>query len=255
MISERASAVAMATLRSWTRATEIKMALLTPIFMVLVFGRMFTRAGDAAELLRPLTTAGMAAFIMIFAMLGPLGNQFAFDRAGFRAYVLSPIPRRDVLLGKNLAALPFAVALMAIVVGAAQWFKPMRADHFIGVVLQLVPMYLLFCLACNLQSIVGPLTLKPASGMPVPHQGVRSFGPLLLMVAAPFVVGLTMIPWLTEALFAYLNWFERFPAFLMLEAIQTLIVLLVYRRVLDWQADLLNRREQTILDIVALRSE
>jgi len=254
-ISERASAVSMATWRSWTRATEIKMALLTPIFMVVVFGRMFARAGDAPELLRPLSTSGMAAFIMIFAMLGPMGNQFAYDRAGFRAFVLSPMPRRDLLMGKNVAALPFAVALMAVVVGASQWFKPMRADHFVGVVLQLIPMYLMFCLASNLLSIAAPLTLKPASGFPVPHQGARSFGPLLLMVVTPFAVGLTLIPWLAEALFSYLNWFEWFPAFLVLGAIQVVVIVLVYRRVLDWQGGLLHRRERTILDIVALRSE
>lgn len=254
-ISDRASAVSMAALRSWTRATEIKMALLTPMFMVVVFGRMFTRPGNAPELLRPLSASGMAAFIMIFAMLGPMGNQFAYDRAGFRAFVLSPMPRRDLLLGKNVAALPFAVALMAVVVGASQWFRPMRVDHFVGVVLHLIPMYLMFCLACNLLSIVGPLALKPGSGMPVPHQGARSFGPLLLMVAAPFAVGLTLLPWLIEAVCAYLNWFEWFPAYLVLGAVQVVVIVLVYRRVLDWQAGLLHRRERTILDIVALRSE
>jgi hypothetical protein len=253
--SERASAVSMATLRSWTRATEIKMALLTPILMAVIFSRMFTRAGDAPELLRPLSTSGMAAFIMIFAMLGPMGNQFAYDRAGFRAFVLSPMPRRDLLIGKNLAAFPFAGALMVLVVGAAQWFKPMRVDHFVGVVLQLIPMYLVFCLACNLLSIASPIALKPGSGMPIPHQGARSFGPLLLMVVAPFALGLTLIPWAAEALFDYLNWFGWFPTFLVLGAIQVVVIVLVYRRVVDWQAGLLHRREQRILEIVAARSE
>ena len=35
-----------------------------------------------------------------------LGNQFGFDRGGFRVYVLSPASRRDVLLGKNLSFVP-----------------------------------------------------------------------------------------------------------------------------------------------------
>jgi ABC-2 type transport system permease protein len=254
-ISEGASAVSMATLRSWTRATEMKMALLTPIFMVVIFGRMFTRAGDASELMRPLTTSGMAAFIMIFAMLGPMGNQFGYDRAGFRAFVLSPTPRRDLLLGKNLAALPFALAMMIVVVGLSQWFKPMRIDHFAGVLFQLIPMYLVFCLACNLLSVASPITLKPGSGMPVPHQGVRSFGPLLLMVVSPFAIGLTLMPWAAEALFYYLNWFQWFPAYLVLGAIQGVVIVLLYRWLLDWQGGLLQRRERTILEIVAAKAK
>jgi hypothetical protein len=245
----------MATLRSWTRATEIKMALLTPMFMVVMFGRMFMRAGSAPELLRPLTTSGIAAFIVIFAMLGPMGNQFAYDRAGFRALVLSPMPRREMLIGKNLAALPFALAMMVSVVGLSQWFKPMRVDHFVGVLLQLVPMYLMLCLACNVSSIASPITLKPGSGMPLPHQGARSFAPLLLMLVAPIAVGLTAIPWAVEALFAYMNWFEWFPAYLVLGALQVVAIVLLYRRVLDWQGGLLHRRERTILDIVAAKSE
>jgi hypothetical protein len=77
----------------------------------------------------------------------------------------------------------------------------------------------------------------------------------LLMVVTPFAVGLTLVPWLAEALFSYLNWFEWFPAYLVLGAIQVVVIVLVYRRALDWQAGLLHRRERTILDIVAVRSE
>jgi hypothetical protein len=43
-----------------------------------------------------------------------LGNQFGLDRTGFRMLVLSPMPRWQILLGKNLALLPFLAGLASI---------------------------------------------------------------------------------------------------------------------------------------------
>ena len=160
-----------------------------------------------------------------------------------------------MLIGKNLAALPFALAMMVVVVGLSQWFKPMRVDHFVGVLLQLIPMYLMFCLACNLSSIVSPITLKPGSGMPVPHQGARSFGPLLLMLVAPFAVGLTLMPLGCRSALLLHELVRVVSAYLVLGAIQAVVIVLLYRRVLDWQGSLLHRRERTILDIVAKKTE
>ena len=254
--SERVSAVAVTGFRSWTRAPEMKMTLLTPVFMLVAFSRMFAgQSGNAPGLMRALTTSGLAAFMLIFGMVGPVGNQFGYDRSGFRAFVLSPAPRRDVLMGKNLALLPFALVTMAVVVGLSEWFNPMRFDHLVALLSQLVPMYLLFCLAGNLLSIVGPLALKPGSGMPAPHQGLRSVYPLLFMLVAFLVMGLTLIPLGIEALFWAMNWFAWFPAYLVFGVVQVVVTVWLYRLVLDWEGGLLQRRELQILEIVGSRTE
>ena len=182
--SERVSAVAVTGFRSWMRASEMKMTLLTPVIMLVVFTRMFAgRGGAAPALMRPLTTSGLTAFVLILGMVGPVGNQFGYDRAGFRAFVLSPAPRRDVLMGKNLSRASIRARDDGRDGWTAQWFNPMRFDHLVALLFQLVSMYLLFCLAANLLSIVGPMALKPGSGMPAGHQGIRSFGPLVFMAA------------------------------------------------------------------------
>jgi hypothetical protein len=255
-LSDRVSSVTVAGFRSWLRAPEMKMTLLTPVMMLVVFTGMFAgRSGAGPEFIRPLTAAGLAALVLILGMVGPLGNQFGYDRAGFRAFVLSPIPRRDLLLGKNLSLLPFALAMMILVVGLAQWFNPMRLDHVIALLLQLVPMYLVFCLAGNLLSIVGPLTLRPGSGMPDGHQGLRSFGPLLLMLTASLFLGLSLIPLGIEALLDAMNWFAWFPAYLVLGAVQAIVIIWLYPVVLDVEGGLLQRRELRILEIVAARNK
>ena len=185
-ISERASAVALAGFRSLVRAPEAKMMLLTPVIMLVVFGGSLAgREPAQSEHIRALTASGLAAFILIIGMVGFVTNQFGFDRRGFLAFVLSPTPRRDVLLGKNLSLAPFAVVPMAVVVGVSQWLSPMRLDHLLAVLVQMVPVYLLFCLGGNLLTILAPMAVKPGSGMPGRHQGIQIVYQLLFMAVFP----------------------------------------------------------------------
>jgi hypothetical protein len=246
----------MASLRSWMRAPEMKMTLLTPVFMMVVMTGMFSgQSGTATPLLlRPLMAAGLVAFMLIIGLAGPVGNQFGYDRAGFRAFVLSPIPRRSVLMGKNLSLLPLAILMMGLVIGVSQWFRPMRVDHFVAVLIQTVPMYLVFCIAANVLSIVGPLTLRSGSGMPARHQGIRSFFPLLFMVGGSLTLGFTFIPLGIEALLA-LTRFAWFPAYLVFGLLQALFSSWLYRVVLEWEGAMLQRRERQVLEIVGARAE
>src|SRR5439155_1669800 len=75
-----------------------------------------------------------------------VGNQFGFDRGGFRALVLSGAPHRDILMGKNLAAAPLALALAALVLVVLQVLAPLRLDHALAFVPQGVPICLLLSL-------------------------------------------------------------------------------------------------------------
>jgi ABC-2 type transport system permease protein len=255
-ISEQASAISLMCFRSLIRAPEVKMMLLTPVIMMAVFGGMLAgRGGNVSGLIRPLMALGLAASILIIGMVGFLGNQFAFDRGGFCAFVLSCAPRRDILLGKNLSFLPFALILMVFVIGVSQWINPMRVDHLLAVLLQTIPIYLILCLAGNMLSILSPITLKPGSGQPAPHQGVRVLLQIVFLFVMPEIIGLTLIPLGVEALLAFMKWAVWFPAFLVLGMIQVAVVLWLYRVALNWQGGLLQRREQKILEVVGLKVE
>jgi len=253
--SDRVSGMAMAAFRTWSRAPEMKMALLTPVFMLAAFSRMFASADAGPELMQPLRTTACAGMVLVLGLVGPVANQFAYDRAGFRAFVLGPAPRRDVLLARNLAAIPFALALMGAVVGLAQWLAPLRLDYLAGAVLQLLSMYLVFCIAGNLWSIVSPVTLKPGSGMPVPYQGLRSFGHFLFLLCGSLALSLTLLPLGVAALLQYMNWIINVPVYLVLNAVQLVLIALLYPMVLNWEGGLLQRREQQILEIVGAKSE
>jgi hypothetical protein len=253
-VPDGAAAVAMATLRTWMRAPELRMMMLTPIIMLVVTAGMLDNL-PANELLRALMTAGIVAFLLVVGLGGPIGNQFAFDRAGFRALVLSPASRRDVLLGKNLAMVPHAVLTTLAVISLTLWRSPMRLDHLAATIVQAIPMFVVICVAANLMSIVGPLALKPGSGMPAPHQGIRNFYPIVFVLLIPIPVGLTLAPLGIEALLGLTEGFAGLPSYLALGIVQAAVFLWLYRIAIAWQGRLLQRREQQILNVVASRTE
>jgi hypothetical protein len=96
-ISEHASATATAVFRSLWRAPEAKMMLLTPLIFTVVFGSMILRrTGQPPEYTRPLIAMGGMIFVLL-GLLQMAGNQFGFDRSGFRVFVLVSAARKDIL--------------------------------------------------------------------------------------------------------------------------------------------------------------
>jgi len=255
-MSEQASAVTLMGCRSLIRAPEVKMLLLTPVIMLVVFGGMFaSKGGNVSGLLRPLIALGFMAILLILGMTTFVGNQFAFDRSGFRTFVLSCSLRRDILLGKNLSLFPYAIVLMTLIIGVSQWINPMRWDHLAAVLIQMVPMYLLFCLTGNIMSILSPITLKSGSGMPAPHQGIRTLFQMIFMIVLPVPLSFTLIPLGIEALYSSIISTVWVPIFLILSVIQVVVVIWLYRAAINWQGILLHQNEQKILEVVSLKAD
>jgi hypothetical protein len=256
-LSEQASAIALGGFRSLTRAPEAKMMLLTPIILVLVFGSMvLTRRTDTQEqaVVPPLLAFGAMATIL-FSMIQLVGNQFGFDRSGFRVFVLSAAPRRDILLGKNLAAAPLAFGLGAVMLALVQAIYRMRLDYFLAALPQSVSMYLLFCLLANWLSIFAPMPVASGAFKPANPKGI----PLLLHLVFVFLFPLALVPTLlplgAEFVLARLGWVQGAPICLVLSLVECVAVVYLYRLVLTWQGDVLHAREQRILEIVTTKAE
>lgn len=253
-VSEPVSAVALAGMQSMLRAPESKLMVLTPVILAAVFGSIAWRSvGATNESLRALM--GIAAIgTTLFAATQLMANQFGFDRAGFRVYVLCAASRRDILLGKNLAFAPTLLAIAALLLVVLQCIVPLRWDHLLAMAPQAVAMYLLFCLSMNLLSIYAPMyiaagSLNPASPKLVPIL----LQLLMLMGVLPILEGATLLPLGVEALTSWLGWTGRAPVYLLLTTLQCAVVVQVYRWLIAWQGDLLRLREQRILEIVTNR--
>lgn len=249
-LSEHATAVTLAGLRSLLRAPEAKMLLLTPIIMVLVFGSaLLTGSRTFPESVRPLVPLGGMGMVL-FGMISLVGNQFAFDRAGFRVFVLSPIRRRDILLGKNLSAAPLALTMglaLALIVEAV---TPMRLDRFLAAVLLFVPMYLLFSLLANCLSIAAPMPVTSGSLKPANPRLVPVLLHLLFVFAMPLVVLPFLLPFGAEFVVKALWGGDRWPVAILVAIPEGALMAGLYLLVLPWQGTWLQSREKAILEVV-----
>lgn len=255
LISEQAAGVALAALRSLTRAPEVKMLLLSPVIMAVVFGSIFLRGNlDAPELARPLFCFG-AILMMLLTLTQIVGNQFGFDRGGFRMYVLAPAPRFAVLLGKNLAVLPIALVLASFTIVLVQIFQPLRIDHLVAVLPQFTSMYLIYCMLANLMSIVSPLPVAPGAMKATNTRIVPILLHLGFVIVLPFVLVVTLIPLGCEALLEVEYELSGWPICLVLSIVEAALLFGLYLLVLRWEARLLQNWEQWILEIVTSKAE
>ncbi|HEX4612436.1 MAG TPA: hypothetical protein VH092_29855 [Urbifossiella sp.] len=255
-VSEYASAVATAGFRSMTRAPEAKMAALTPLIMVVIFGGLAASAGgDPPVPVRPLLAYGVAAMVLFLSGAQLLGNPFGYDRAGFRAFVLSPAPRGDILLGKNLAAAPLLLGLGLLGLLLAGAVYPMRADHYPAVLAQVLSTYLIVCMLFNVVAIAAPIPLAPGSLQPASIKIGPVLLQLLIMSFLPVALLPVLAPYGLEVLLDQLDVIRGVPVSLPLSLGVLVLTGLTYRWVVRRQGEWLTAREQAILEVVAARAE
>jgi hypothetical protein len=254
-VSEQAAAVALGGFRSLTRAPEAKMMLLTPIIMVVVFGSLFFSHSVKPDLeFRPLMAFG-ALSMSLFSMGQLVGNQFGFDRDGFRVFVLSAAPRRDILLGKNLAFAPLALGLGVFLMGVLQVVFPLRVEHFLATLPQWLSMFLLFCLMANWLSMFAPMPIRSGSFKPANPKLIPALLQVVFLLVLPFVFLPLLIPWGVEMTAEQLGLVHGVPICLLLSLVECAAVVGLYLLVLGWQGRVLQAREKRILEIVTTRSE
>jgi hypothetical protein len=197
----------------------------------------------------PLMSLGAVA-LSLLSIMQLIQNQFGLDRAGFRAFVLSPVPRAQILLGKNLAIAPLGLGLGLIALAVLQLMVPLDAVHLVGAGLQLCSAYLLMCMAGNLVSILGPVRLKENT-MKADNARLRTIlWQIVLVFLIPLLLSPLAIPYGAELLLRGRGWADALPLYLVLQAAGLLAIALAYRWMLRRQGELLQDREQHILDVL-----
>lgn len=204
-VSEPVSALTVTLIRSSLRAPEIRMTLLMPFIMGLVFGMMFLGRSSGAGLphaFRSLPALGAVAF----SMLGTaqfVFNAFGQDRDAFRNLILLPVNGNQILLAKNLSLFPFSVGIgcvLLLLVAAALHLYPWT---ILATLVQLVAVYVILCIPGNFASIRVPFRLAGASlrKPKIPPQTVLlvllfhlAIPVVLLVVAIPPLLGMVVTP-------------------------------------------------------------
>jgi hypothetical protein len=253
LLTDQQSVITMATLRSLLRAPEAKMALLTPLIFVFIFASMALtgKMDKVPAIVRPWFGVGAIGMSLV-GMVQMMLNMFGLDRQGFRAYVLMPAERRDILLGKNLGILPIAAVLSGGLVLFMGITGGMHFTHIVASLIQILIAYFIYFVVSNYTSIVAPIgfaagTMKPVS-MKFSVVALQFIAVLLVPVAiTPAAIALG-----TELLANhYAPQFSAVPIYLLITLIQLPLAILFYRKMLTLQGTHLHEREQAILDVIS----
>jgi hypothetical protein len=255
-VPEQSAALALATFQSMLRAPEVKMQWGASFIVLLVVGGslLFRASSNIPEWAQPFAITGLTLFSLFF-MVQFLSNQFGFDRDGFRALVLSPVDRRLILIGKNIACLPAPATTSLILITAVTIWMRLSPAVFLSTVCQLIAGLLILGIGGNLLSILMPYRIQPGTMKPTKMPGAVVF----MMVLAQFAFPLVMAPVFLAPLIGLL-WHKAGgpPAGLvelLLSAVMAAIVGLIYWKALGPLGRLLQRRETTILGVVTVEVE
>ena len=247
LVDEETSTLAMAGILSYARHPQMRMLLIMPFVLALIFGGTFlarSHGNNAISIPIVMLSAVLIPFLNLAVMMN---NAFGLDANGFRVYVLLPTDRKKYLVGKNLAMIPFlAVTAFPLVIMAALLDKASFSDSVIAL-LQVPSLFLVFCVVGNLLSVRFPYRMqtdgiqKKRVGGAAGLMNLLVF-PLLALMAIPSWVCMLGIPFV-EQMWGYRG--------VSLGLLASLIYLggafCLYRLALEPTGRLMHRREQKIL--------
>jgi len=240
------SAVVEKELRYLMRNAQVRTLTLAPLIVLVVRFMNRRRFGQgspfSAEFLKYgeglMATVGVLYVFLILG--GPFGNQFALDHAGMRTMILSPVDRKNILLGKNIAmsalALVFSGGLLLV---NELVFGDISLSALLFTTLSCAIFVPLISVVGNSLSIRFPKRMK--FGKRLNSSGVAG----LLMI--PTILALTLAP-LAATAAGYVAQ-SLLIEYVTLAALAALAVTF-YLFVIDSQGDALQRRELEVLEAV-----
>lgn len=249
-VSAQMSAVVEKELRYAARNAQLRVIAIMAVGLTIVI-RMAPLGPGGRRSLPEITqyaegAGAVFSVLYIFMLVSPLStNLFGYDGAGFRALVLSPVGRRVILTGKNLAVTIVTAALVAAgVVAGGFFFGDLTAQALAFVVLAFCVYVPSFSLFGNWLSLEFPKRVE--FGKRMSRSGFAGF----LMV--PFFV-LMLVPPAVSVLggHAAQSHAVKYAILAAFAAAACALYLLLVRR----QGRQLERRELEILDAVTGRGD
>lgn len=251
-VPDQAAVVGLASFQAMLRAPEIKMQWGTSFLVTLVVGgpMLFRSAASIPPWAGPFIATALIVFQM-FLVVGIVANQFGLDRDGFRAFVLSPVERWKILLGKNLAAFPVAAGFSLILVTIlAVWLRLSPIDY-VATLLQLVVAVVLASMAGNIMSILVPYRINPGTMKPAKMPPLAMIAFIFCQLMLPIALTPTFVAPLAGYLLDRWGYAPAAVVNLGVSACFAASLVFVYWRVLGPTGRLLQRRETKILQTVS----
>jgi hypothetical protein len=191
--SEELSAIFEKELRYALRNAQLRTMAVMPIILSLSLRMLGTRRGGAAVALLPASLApymegGGAALSVLYTFLitsALSANLFGYESGGMRAYVLAPVARSKILLGKNLAMLAVSfVGAVAVTFVNALIYRDLTPRAVLFTALSFVFFAAATATIGNLFSISFPKRLKYGKRMNASGVAGLLLLPVFLCIAA-----------------------------------------------------------------------
>ena len=250
LMSPALSAIVEKELRYLMRNAQVRMMTLMPLILIAVrlmnrrrfdqpdpgsstFVTDFFKYGEGL-----MATAGILYVFLILS--GLFCNQFAFERGGMRTLILSPVDRKTVLLGKNIA---FSTVALIFSAGLLIVNQLVFRDITLGALLFVALSFLIFVVLMsglgNLLSVRFPKGMKFGKRLNVSGVVGLLLIPMILILTLPPLAA-TAAGYIAQSL-----WIEY-------ATLAVLAVLLIgfYLMTINAQGESLQRRELEILEAV-----
>jgi len=190
-----------------------------------------------------MATGGVLYVFLVLA--GITCNSFAFDGAGLRTLILSPVERHKVLAAKNLVIVFVCLIFSAALLMINQFiFHDLTFQSLLFVFLSFVIFAAIMSMAGNWFSIRFPKRMKFGKRLNVSGVAGLLLLPLIFLMALP-PFGATLVGYLTHSLVLEYVTLASFAAFM----------LLIYFPVIRMQGRSLAKREREVLDSVSRELE
>lgn len=256
-LSPQISAVIEKELRYAMRNAQLRMMAVMPLILIAVRMLRGSRPGEgSASTGAALSASSFAAYtegllvaagvLYVFLILSSLAcNLFAYEAGGMRSFILAPVDRRTILLGKNLTIAFLAFVFCAVLLAVNQLvFRDLTLRALAFAALSFLFFAACFAIIGNWLSIRFPKRLQ--FGKRMNASGVTGFLliPILLVLAAPVFV---------STLFGYLA--QSLAVKYATLALFTVLAIALYALLITTQGRSLQRSEQEILEAVSGRGE
>jgi len=247
LVSAELSAVVEKEVRYMMRNAQVRMMALMPLILLVIRAVNAQRFGAARATPSGifvtygsglLATGGVLYVFLILAGLSC--NHFAFEEGGMRTLILSPIDRRKILLGKNIAitllALVFASILLTL---NTIVFRDLDASKLLFIALSFVIFAALSATIGNWLSIRFPKRMRFGKRLNVSGVAGVLLIPLVIVLSTPPVLATLVGVFMRSLIYEYV-------ALLILAALSVGFYLLM----LNFQGRSLVKRELEILEAV-----
>ena len=246
-VSTELSAIVEKELRYAMRNAQVRMIAIMPVLLIVI--RLVNWRSLETDAPAPPTDfltygSGLIAtggILYVFLILAGLScNGFAFEGSGMRTLILSPVDRRKILLGKNIAitiiALVFSIALLTL---NGIVFRDQPSSDLLFVAMSFVTFAAISSTVGNWLSIRFPKHMRFGKRMNVSGMAGVLLIPLIILLSLPPLLA-TLVGYLTQStLNLYLTML-----------VLALLSVGLYFAIINFHGRQLERHEIEILDAI-----